>query len=370
AVEVAINDVVEGASGAAHDEGPEGEQAGEGEAGADRQRRIGGPGQRRAPPAGEEQQPGADRPVEAGQAGVRHQPFGHEPVDPAVSRNVARANLGHLRIQSAPACAGLRETMMGEGSSREAYPRSRLYVEAALAAAARVELDRDQSHYLLRVMRLDQGAEVALFNGRDGEWTARIVETGKRGCMVEVERLRRRQSPPSDLWLLFAPVKRQPLDWMVQKATELGVGVLQPIMTQRTVVDRVNLARLRSIAIEAAEQSERLDLPELREPERLSKALESWPHERRLALCDETGRGTPVAAAFAGAARGPWGLSLGPEGGFARAGLDALRDLAFVTPVGLGPRVLRAEAAAVAVLAVWQAMLGDWSEAPPRRDGE
>lgn len=258
---------------------------------------------------------------------------------------------------------------MGEGSSREAYPRSRLYVEAALAAAAQIELDRDQSHYLTRVMRLDRGAEVALFNGRDGEWTARIVGTSKRGCTVEVESLRRRQTPAADLWLLFAPVKRQPLDWMVQKATELGVGVLQPVMTQRTVVDRVNLARLRSIVIEAAEQSERLDLPELREPLPLSKALEAWPHQRRLAVCDETGRGTAAAKAFGEAARGPWGVLLGPEGGFAPAELDALRDLAFVTLIGLGPRVLRAETAAVAVLAVWQAMLGDWPEAPPRRDG-
>lgn len=258
---------------------------------------------------------------------------------------------------------------MGEGSGDEAYPRTRLHVEAPLAAGAALELDRDQSHYLNRVMRLGEGATVAVFNGRDGEWRARIASAGKRGCSLEVEDRFRPQQASPDVRLLFAPVKRQPLDWMVQKATELGVAVLQPVITRRTVVDRVNVDRLRAISIEAAEQSERLDLPEIHEPVALDRALAAWPAGRRLAVCDETGRGTPVAETLRSAGKDLSGFLLGPEGGFAPAELDALRDLAFVTPIGLGPRVLRAETAAVAVLAVWQAMLGDWSGAPRGRDG-
>src|SRR5690606_745182 len=173
-----------------------------------------------------------------------------------------------------------------------------------------------------------------------------------------------------DIHLLCAPIKRHAFDLIVQKATELGVAAIRPVVTERTVPERVNLERLRTIAAEAAEQCERLDLPVLHEPEPLHAVLAGWDPTRRLRLCDEPG-GEPLRAALAAgeaapAAASAWAILTGPEGGFAARELDALRDLPFVTRIGLGPRILRAETAAIAALAVWQALLGDWADAPPR----
>ena len=239
----------------------------------------------------------------------------------------------------------------------------RLYVEAALDEGVRVAPDDGQAHYLLHVMRAKAGDRVSLFNGRDGEWLARIADAGKRGCTLECERLTAKQTQVPDLWLVFAPIKKTPADYLTQKATELGVRALQPVTTRRTIVARVNLERMRGNAVEAAEQSGRLDVPEIREPLAFEKLLAAWPRERRILFCDEAGAAgdvPPIAQALRAAPDGPWAVFTGPEGGFDPAERAALRALPFVTPVSLGSRILRADTAALAALSVWQAVKGDW----------
>jgi 16S rRNA (uracil1498-N3)-methyltransferase len=248
-----------------------------------------------------------------------------------------------------------------------ARPRTRLFVAADLTAGTSVGLPASQAHYVRSVLRLEAGAPVALFNGRDGEWLGRLDAVGKGWCSVAVEMRSREQTAEPDLWLVFAPVKRARIDYIAEKATELGVSALLPVITERTVVDRVNTERLLANAIEAAEQTERLTVPEVRPPERLGALLRSWPVSRRLILCDESGRAPPLAEVAAGLpSDAPLAILVGPEGGFAPAELDALRNLPFVNPAALGPRVLRAETAALAALAVVQALLGDWRTARPR----
>jgi 16S rRNA (uracil1498-N3)-methyltransferase len=238
----------------------------------------------------------------------------------------------------------------------------RLYVAAGLAAGAEIELDRAQAHYLRSVLRLDAGAAVAAFNATDGEWLGRVAEFGKRGASLMVEAQLREPEPEAepDLWLIFSPIKRAPLGWLVEKATELGVAALLPVWTARTQVERVNFDRLRAHVVEAAEQSERLTVPELRAPERLDRLMAAWPSARRLVVCDESGAGEPISGAATRLPPGPMALLVGPEGGFDETELDAFGKLSFVTRVGLGPRVLRAETAALAALAVFQAIAGDW----------
>jgi 16S rRNA (uracil1498-N3)-methyltransferase len=238
----------------------------------------------------------------------------------------------------------------------------RLFVTAELASGAEIELDRAQAHYLRSVLRLDAGATVAAFNATEGEWICRVAELAKRGARLTAEAQLREAEPEADadLWLIFAPIKRAPLDWLVEKATELGVSALLPVWTARTQVERVNLERLRAQAIEAAEQSERVSVPEVRAPEALQRVLASWPAARRLILCDESGAGEPISDAAARLPPGPVALLVGPEGGFDETELDAIGKLSFVTRVGLGPRVLRAETASLAAVAVFQAIAGDW----------
>jgi 16S rRNA (uracil1498-N3)-methyltransferase len=251
--------------------------------------------------------------------------------------------------------------MRHEGKRTTADPAARLHVAADLAAGAAVELDPAQAHYLRNVLRLSRGAAVALFNGRDGEWRATIDDLGKRGATLRCVAQTRSQIAEPDLWLLFAPIKRARLDWLVEKATELGAAALLPVWTARTQPERLNQDRLRALAVAAAEQSERLSVPEIRLPARLDQVLAAWPAGRLLVLCDESGAGTPIAEALAGFAPGaPAALFVGPEGGFTDTELDALGKLPIVTRVGLGPRVLRAETAALAALAVFQAIAGDW----------
>jgi 16S rRNA (uracil1498-N3)-methyltransferase len=238
--------------------------------------------------------------------------------------------------------------------------KARLYVSGELAAGVAITLQEAQAHYLKNVLRLEPGAAVALFNGRDGEWAARIDGFAKRtGTLTLLER-RRPQAPDPDLWLLFAPLKRARVDFLVEKATELGVSRLCPVVTRRTIAERINLDRLRAHAIEAAEQTERLSVPVLTEPEPLDRVVAGWPAGRRLLLCDESGSAPPIAAVLQESRAEAWAVLVGPEGGFAETELDALRKLSFVSPVGLGPRVLRADTAAVAALAVLQALAGDW----------
>lgn len=241
------------------------------------------------------------------------------------------------------------------------YPggKVRLFTEAALGEGARVEASEGQAHYLLHVMRAQAGDRVSLFNGRDGEWLARMAEAGKRACVFSCERRIAPQVEVPDLWLAFAPVKKTPADFIAQKATELGVRALQPVITRRTIVSRVNLERLRANAVEAAEQSGRLSVPEVREPLAFDRLLASWPADRRILFCDEAGESPPVAEALRAAPAGPWAVFTGPEGGFDPAERAALRAESFVTAASLGSRILRADTAALAALAVWQAILGD-----------
>jgi 16S rRNA (uracil1498-N3)-methyltransferase len=238
----------------------------------------------------------------------------------------------------------------------------RLHLIAGLAAGREIELEPARAHYLRSVLRLGPGAAVAVFNAEDGEWLCRIAGIGKNGARLTAERRLRSPEPGGepDLWLLFAPIKRARLDWLVEKATELGVAALLPVWTARTQVERVNLDRLRAHAVEAAEQSERLSVPELRAPERLGRLLATWTGARRLVVCDESGAGEPISDAAARLPPGPVALLVGPEGGFDETELDAIGKLSFVTRVGLGPRVLRGETAALAAVAVFQAIAGDW----------
>lgn len=241
---------------------------------------------------------------------------------------------------------------------------TRLYLPDTLAEGGAAALDAAQSHRLRHVLRLAPGASVAGFNPRDGEFLCRVVELGRNGGALAVERRQRAPRAEADLWLIFAPVKRLRLDWLIEKGTELGVGAFVPVMTERTQPERLNRDRLAAHAIAAAEQCGRLSLPEIRAPETLPSLLARWPADRRLAVCDETGAGRPIAAALADfPSNAPAALLVGPEGGFAHRELDALADLPFVTRVGLGPRVLRAETAALAALAAYQAIAGDWRAA-------
>jgi 16S rRNA (uracil1498-N3)-methyltransferase len=242
----------------------------------------------------------------------------------------------------------------------------RLYVDMGLAAGGSIELASGQAHYLRSVLRLGPSAAVAVFNSADGEWLSHIVEVGKSKIRLTVESQLREAGPESDLWLVFTPIKRARLDWLVEKATELGVSALLPVWTARTQPERINIERLRAHATKAAEQSERLSVPELRAPEKLEHLLAAWPRDRRLIACDETGAGEPIGKGITRWAHGPAALLVGPEGGFDQTELDAIAKLSIVTRVGLGPRVLRAETAAVAALAVFQAIAGDWRHSRTR----
>jgi 16S rRNA (uracil1498-N3)-methyltransferase len=244
---------------------------------------------------------------------------------------------------------------------------TRLYVPTSLEVPS-LGLGADRAHYLRHVLRLGRGARIALFNARDGEYAARIEGFGKGTCTVTLaEKLRAPVAEP-DLWLVFAPIKRTRLDFIAEKATELGVSALWPVLTQHTIVTRVNRDRLVATAVEAAEQSERLSVPDVFEPAKLEAALAGWPAGRRLVFCDESGGGGPIADVLqTHDLSQPHAILTGPEGGFARAELDALHKLPFATPVGLGPRVLRADTAALSALAVFQALAHDRLGSPPPR---
>jgi 16S rRNA (uracil1498-N3)-methyltransferase len=241
------------------------------------------------------------------------------------------------------------------------HPKTRLYVEDPLGEGQSVGLDHERAHFLRHVLRLDKGDMVAVFNGRDGEWLAAIDGFGKGWCSLSIVAQRREQRCDPDLWLLFAPIKRARIDSIAEKASELGVSRLWPVFTRRTDPARVNLERLRANAIEAAEQCERLTVPELSEPVQLGKALTDWPAERTLYLCAEAGAVRPIAEAVRERGPGPAAFLIGPEGGFDKSELDEFSKLHFVVPVGLGPRILRADTAVVAALACWQAIAGDWT---------
>ncbi len=237
----------------------------------------------------------------------------------------------------------------------------RLYVAADLGPGAEVALAPEQAHYLFSVMRLGPGSAVAVFNGRDGEWIAEARPVGRRGGVLVAREAGAPQRRPPDLWLLFAPIKKARTDFIVEKATELGCARIQPVFTRLTAAERLRPDRLRAHAIEAAEQCGETHVPEVAAAERLEAVLERWDPARRLMFCDETRQARPAQAALAEAtAAGPWAILTGPEGGFAPEEAARLRARPFVVPVTLGPRVLRADTAAVAAITLWQAALGDW----------
>ena len=237
-------------------------------------------------------------------------------------------------------------------------PRSlpRLFVDAPLDEGALVELEAAQANYLGNVLRLKEGAELLLFDGHSGEWLGRIADTGKKRMTLSVERRTREAEAIPDVWLAFAPVKRSQTDWLVEKATEFGVARLIPVTTQRTVVERVKLERLRAIAVEAAEQCGRTRLPEIAEPLSLSRLLKDHESARTLYFADEGG-GDAVGTAFK---PGPAMILTGPEGGFTDEERAAIRAAPGTVAISLGPRILRAETAALAALAAYMALAGDW----------
>lgn len=239
-------------------------------------------------------------------------------------------------------------------------PRSapRLFVGQPLARGEAVTVDGNQAHYLTRVMRAAERDIVILCDDITGEWAAEVAEAGKRHVvLVPVELLRPREPVP-DFWLCAALLKKDRFDLVLEKATELGVRRIQPVLTQRCVADRLNLERARAVTTEAAEQCARTALPELAEPIRLTAILRKWPQERTLHFADELG-GEPAASVFA-ATGGPAALLIGPEGGFEDGEREAVRALPQARPIGLGSRILRGETAAIAATALWMGVAGDW----------
>ncbi|NNK78868.1 MAG: 16S rRNA (uracil(1498)-N(3))-methyltransferase [Litoreibacter sp.] len=239
-----------------------------------------------------------------------------------------------------------------------AQAKIRLFVEHGLGPGNSVPVGRDQANYLFNVMRLGVGDHVALFNGTDGEWLCEAVDTGKRRGMLKcVSQSRPLQMPPN-LWLLFAPIKKARTDFIVEKATELGASRIIPIVTDFTNSERIRQDRLQAHAVEAAEQCGGTFVPEVAELTKLSLLLDAWPSERHLMFCDEARVGP--AETLNGCTKGPWAVLIGPEGGFSDPERERLMALPQTTAISLGPRILRADTAAVAALTLWQATLGDW----------
>lgn len=237
-------------------------------------------------------------------------------------------------------------------------PRSlpRLCVATPLGAGARIELDAAQANYLGNVMRLKEGSKLLIFDGMSGEWLAEVAEAGKKRMALSVVEPTRPQEAVPDLWLAFAPVKKGRVDWLVEKAVELGVARLLPVVTQRTIVEKLNLDRMRAHIIEAAEQCGRTALADIDEPVRLDAFLRARDPKRTLYFADETG-GVPVNSAFQ---PGPSLILTGPEGGFTPDEAAAIRAAPNSKAISLGPRILRAETAALAAVAAWMAAGGDW----------
>ncbi|WP_291825220.1 16S rRNA (uracil(1498)-N(3))-methyltransferase [Bosea sp. (in: a-proteobacteria)] len=240
------------------------------------------------------------------------------------------------------------------------FARHRLFLEPALTDGARLPLEREQANYLLSVLRMKQDDTVLVFNGRDGEWLAAISVEGRKQASLTLVRQTRPQPAAPDLHYLFAPLKHARLDYMAQKAVEMGAGVIQPVLTRRTQVSRLNLDRMRANAVEAAEQCGILSLPEIRAERPLEAALEALEPERLLVFCDEAMAQASPVAALAQAQPGPLAVLIGPEGGFDEGERQRILARRGTLPISLGPRILRADTAAVAALALVQAIRGDW----------
>ena len=236
----------------------------------------------------------------------------------------------------------------------------RLYVEHPLGAGQSVPLDRDQAHYLFGVMRLEQGAVVALFNGRDGEWQAEVAEAGKRGGALTCRAQSKSLQLPPDLWLMFAPIKKARTDFIVEKAAEMGAARIMPVVTDYTNSERIRQDRLQAHAVEAAEQCGGTYVPDVAELQKLSRLLDHWPEDRQLMFCDEAEVGNALELAAGDHKNAPWAIVIGPEGGFSDGERKRLSAMAQSHVVSLGPRILRADTAAVAAMTLWQKTLGDW----------
>lgn len=233
----------------------------------------------------------------------------------------------------------------------------RLYVDQPLAPGQAVALSQDQAHYLTGVMRLTAGTPILVFNGRDGEWRATLTQAGKRNAIAVCDAQTKPLRLPPDLWLLFAPIKKARTDFIVEKAVELGAARILPVQTRHTNSERIRQDRLQAHAIEAAEQCGATYVPEVADLTQLDKLLAQWPTDRRLYWCDETALGQPATLT---PSTGPAAILIGPEGGFSADEAARLRGKPHVTPLSLGPRILRADTAAVAALTLWQAACGDW----------
>ena len=236
----------------------------------------------------------------------------------------------------------------------------RLHLDATLETNAEIALEREQGHYLVNVLRQSAGDPVQVFNSNDGEWLAYITEATKKSVRIRIEKKLSAATPPPDIDYLFAPIKHQRLDYLVQKATELGVRRLRPIITARTIAERVNLDRMRANVIEAAEQCNLVFLPEVHEPIKFDAALRAWDEARTLIFCDETATVSDPLQALEGL-KAPLAVCVGPEGGFTEDERKYLKSLPFVRAIKLGPRIMRADTVAIAALAVVQAKLGDWA---------
>jgi 16S rRNA (uracil1498-N3)-methyltransferase len=243
---------------------------------------------------------------------------------------------------------------------RANYRMQRLFVTAQLATDNVVSVEAAQAHYLANVLRMAEGDELLIFNGRDGEWLARFAAKSKKAVALAVVEQTRPQPPPSDLVYCFAPLKQGRLDYLVQKAVEMGAGVLQPVITQHTQVQKIGTDRIEANAIEAAEQCGILAIPAVREAVKLDRLLATWEPDRRLIFCDEDSSTNNPLPALQAIGETKLALLVGPEGGFSEEERRQLRALPFVTAIPLGPRILRADTAAVAALAVIQATVGDW----------
>jgi 16S rRNA (uracil1498-N3)-methyltransferase len=236
----------------------------------------------------------------------------------------------------------------------------RLFVSPDLRSGAEVTLTPDQAHYLLTVMRQADGDRISVFNGRDGEWSAQICQTGRRRGLLRIAAQTQGQRHPPDLWLLFAPIKKARTVFIVEKAAELGCARIRPVFSDHTNSARLRTDRLQMHAIEAAEQCGETYVAQVDSAEKLSALLDGWDPDRRLMFCDETREARPAQVALRETGPGAWAILIGPEGGFSPEEVARLRGLPFVVPVALGPRVLRADTAAVAAITLWQAALGDW----------
>lgn len=243
---------------------------------------------------------------------------------------------------------------------RANFRMQRLFIEAPLGGGARHEVSSEQFNYLANVLRMEEGSAILLFNGRDGEWKARITYPTRKKIVLEAIEETRPQPPASDLHYLFAPLKVGRLDYLVQKAVEMGAGFIQPVMTQHVQGKITSMDRLQANVVEAAEQCGILSVPEVAPPKKLGDLLDTWPHDRRIIFCDEGDEGQNPLPILTAIKETKLALLVGPEGGFSDEERERLRSLSFVTAIPLGPRILRADTAAVAALAVIQAAVGDW----------